>query len=121
MAISVSASEARFDASLSMMAENLDEGLDIFSDVLLNPVFPEDKLDESRTQEKTAIAARNDEPLDIAIRELSKRVYGPDSPYGWHTEYATIGVIETSETGALTAPGLIARAPMNSGTRTSSS
>ncbi len=97
MSIHVSAAEARFNASLSMMSENLDEGLDILSDVLLRPVFPEDKLDESRTQEKTAIAARNDEPLGIAIRELSKRVYGPSSPYGWHTEYATINAIDTGD------------------------
>ncbi len=97
MSMNVSAETSRFNASLSMLTENLDEGLDIFSDLLRNPVFPEDKLDESRTREKTSVASRNDETLDIAIRELRKRVYGADSPYGWHTEYATIGAIQPAD------------------------
>jgi zinc protease len=66
---------------------------EILADVLLRPSFPEDKIELAKVDERTAIAARNDDPFEIARREYAKVVYGPDSPYARHTEYATIEAI----------------------------
>ncbi len=92
--LNVSAGERTFVTSLSTLTENLDGGLDMLSDVVRHPSFPDEKIELAKSQERTAIASRNDEALDIAFRELATVVYGSDSPYGWHTEYATIAAID---------------------------
>jgi predicted Zn-dependent peptidase len=67
--------------------------LEILADLLKNPVFPEDKIELSKVQEKTAISRRNDNVMGIASREFIQLLYGPESPYGRTTEYATIDAI----------------------------
>lgn len=80
-------------ASVSCLKENFDEVLAIFADVLMNPVFDQDKIDLAVTQQKSAISRRNDDVGSIAWREFSKLVYGPESPYARTTEYETINNI----------------------------
>lgn len=80
-------------ASLSCLKENFDEVLEIFADVMMNPAFPDDKIDLAKVQGRTAISRRNDSPGSIVGREFSKLIYGPESPYARHTEYATIDAI----------------------------
>lgn len=55
--------------------------------------MPEDKLELAKVAQRTAIASRNDDPMDMAVREFMKVVYGPTSPYATHPEYATIEAI----------------------------
>jgi predicted Zn-dependent peptidase len=80
-------------ASLSTLSEDFQEGLRILADVLRHPAFPPEKIDLEKVNLRTRIASRNDEPLRILMREFSKIVYGPDSPYGWYPEYATVDAI----------------------------
>lgn len=56
--------------------------LEIMSDVLLNPIFPDDELEKSVTQYKTGIQAQKEEPRAIAENVAGKLVYGEDDPYG---------------------------------------
>lgn len=78
---------------VSALRENFDDVLPVFVEMLVNPAFPQDKIDLEKTQHKSAISRRNDDPQDIAFREFGKLVYGDDSPYARHTEYATIDAI----------------------------
>jgi predicted Zn-dependent peptidase len=79
--------------TVSTLSEDLEQGLRILGDLLRTPAFPEDKIDLAKKQERTAIASRNDEHLNILFREMLKIIYGPDHPYARHTEYATIDAI----------------------------
>lgn len=76
--------------SFNCLKENTDEVLAAFKDVLTDPEFRQDKLDLAKTQEKSSIARRNDDPGDIARREFADTIYGKNNPYGWSIEYSTI-------------------------------
>ncbi len=84
-------------ASLRCLAENFDEVLAIYADILRNPAFPQEKIDLALTQSKTAISRRNDDASGIAGREISKLYYGADSPYARHPEYDTLSAIERGD------------------------
>ena len=82
---------------MSSLTETVDEVLPLFADVLMHPAFPEDKIDLAKTQSKSGIARRNDQAQSIVNREFDKLLYGADSPYARHTEYATIDAIERQD------------------------
>ena len=77
-------------ASMSVLKEDVDTGLSILADVLMNPAFREDKIELAKIVHRSSIARRNDFPFSIAFREYTKLIYGPESVYARHTEYATI-------------------------------
>jgi len=56
--------------------------LEIMSDVLLNPVFPQEELDKSLTQMKTALQAEKDDPGSVANNVSKTLLYGANDPYG---------------------------------------
>lgn len=75
------------------LKEDFDKLLPLFSDVMRNPAFPQDKIDLAKTRQKDTIARRNEDPQGITFRELGRVLYGPDSPYARRTEYDTINSI----------------------------
>lgn len=79
--------------SMNLLKEDFDELLPVFVDLLQNPLFPEDKIDLVKTQIKTSISRRNENPQAVTGREFSKLIYGKDSPYTAQTEYATVDAI----------------------------
>jgi len=84
-------------ASFSALTENLDTVFGLFAEVIREPVFAQNKLDLAKTQEKGAIARRNDKPDGIASREFRKLIYGQDSPYARTVEYATLNNISRKD------------------------
>jgi len=80
-------------ASVSVLKEDLDTGLSILADILMNPAFREDKIELEKVQHRSGIARRNDNPGAITRREFSKLIHGADSPYARTTEYDTINSI----------------------------
>ncbi len=80
-------------ASMSVLKEDLDTGLSILADVLINPAFREDKIELEKVQHRSTIARRNDNPTGITAREFRKLIYGAGSPYARTTEYDTINNI----------------------------
>ena len=80
-------------ASVSVLKEDLDTGLSILADILMNPAFREDKIELEKVQHRSGISRRNDNPGAITRREFSKLIYGADSPYARTTEYDTINSI----------------------------
>jgi predicted Zn-dependent peptidase len=79
--------------TVSVLKEDIDRALEILADILMNPAFQEDKINLAKIREKTAISRRNDEVGQITYREFQKLIYGKDSPYARHPEYATIEAI----------------------------
>jgi zinc protease len=80
-------------ASMSVLKEDIDKGLAILADVLMNPAFAQDKIELAKIQARSSIARRNDNISSIAGREYNKLIYGPESVYARQKEYATINNI----------------------------
>jgi predicted Zn-dependent peptidase len=63
-------------ASMSCLAENLDESLRIFVEMLREPRFQADRLELAREQALQEMSTRNDEASDIEAREWGVLVLG---------------------------------------------
>jgi len=83
--------------SFSCLKDNTDQVLGLFHDLLISPEFRQDKVDLAKTQTRSAISRRNDDPDGIAEREFSDIVYGRTTPYGWRIEYADIDNIQRDD------------------------
>jgi len=79
--------------SVSVLKEDFDKALGILADILTDPAFPQDKIDLAKVQQRTSVSRRNDNISAITSREFNKLIYGKDSPYARHTEYAGIEAI----------------------------
>jgi zinc protease len=84
-------------ASMSVLKQDLDTGLAVLADVLMNPAFRQDKIELAKMQHRSMISRRNDDVGDIAGREYSKLIYGPESVYARQEEYATIDAISRDD------------------------
>lgn len=87
-------------ASVSALKGDIDKALGILADVLMHPAFRDDKIELAKMQHRSSIARRNDSPRSIASREFDKLIYGPESVYARHTEYATIDNITRDDLAA---------------------
>jgi zinc protease len=68
--------------SLFVLSKDLDEGLDLFFDVLMNPEFREDALKLSRARLIEQLRQANDQPSTVLSREYGRLLYG-DHPLTW--------------------------------------
>ena len=66
---------------LSALTENLDASLDIFSDLVLNPAFPENELERLRRMRLARIQQEKTQPIGLAIRVFPKLLYGEGHAY----------------------------------------
>lgn len=67
--------------SLSVLKKDVEKGFDIFSDVVLNPVFPEEEVKRVKELIKGSLRQSEEEPSFLSMRAFKKAVYG-DLPYG---------------------------------------
>lgn len=68
--------------SLSALAEHLDESLDIYADVILNPTFPEGEFTRLQREQLAAIQREKATPLYMGLRVFPPLLYGRDHAYG---------------------------------------
>ncbi len=80
-------------ASMSTLKDHFDKVLGVFADVLMDPAFPDDKIELAKIEARSVISRRNDQVTQIANREFNQLIYGEDSQYYRDTEYATIDAI----------------------------
>ncbi len=66
---------------LSALTAKLPESLELFSDVLLNPTFPEPDLERLKAQYTARIKQSKSEPRGVAQRLFPPLVYGTGHPY----------------------------------------
>ncbi|PIU41269.1 MAG: hypothetical protein COS99_06125 [Candidatus Omnitrophica bacterium CG07_land_8_20_14_0_80_42_15] len=81
-----------FGVTLTILSENLDFGLDLLSDILLNPTFPEAELDNIKSLTLAAIKNREDDIFESGIKLFKQNLY-KDHPY----RFTVIGEKETVE------------------------
>lgn len=84
-------------AYMNILSDKVDTGLEVLAAILRTPRFDQEKIDIAKSSERTNIASRNDEPFTVCIREFKKLLYGADSPFARHTEYATIASISRDD------------------------
>ncbi|MCI0441977.1 insulinase family protein [bacterium] len=74
-----------FDGSrvnLNILKRNLDQGMSLMSDVVLNPTFPKEELERQRGIYLGRIVQETKQPLVTALKTFMRNLYGPDHPYG---------------------------------------
>ena len=83
--------------SLNVLKDDFDELLPVMIDLLKNPAFPQEKIDQALKQNKSGISRRNDNPQQVAFREFERLIYGQDSKYGRMVEYETLNTISRED------------------------
>lgn len=79
-------------ASMNTLKEDFSNLLPVFMDVMMNPAFPDDRIELAKRQSKTGTSRRNDDAQAIAGREFNKLIYG-NSVYATQSEYATTDAV----------------------------
>jgi len=74
--LSFSVEERTSSLSLSVLSKDLDEGLSIFFDVLMNPEFRDESLKITKGRIIESLKQANDSPRRILSREYERLVYG---------------------------------------------
>ncbi|MFZ2948429.1 MAG: pitrilysin family protein, partial [Desulfuromonadaceae bacterium] len=78
--------------SLTALKKNFSRTLHIFSDVLLRPDFSEKRIEISRRQAIESLRRQNDDPKQIAGREINRAIFA-GHPLGEITTFESIGSI----------------------------
>lgn len=84
-------------ASVNVLSDYTDLGLEVASQILRYPTFDEDKIDLAKIGQRSNISRRNDDPQGIAFREFTNVIYGKESVYARDPEYATINNISRDD------------------------
>ncbi len=87
--------------SISALKENLDDSLELYADVILNPSFPQKELDRLRKARLARIKQEKSQPMGIALRVVPALIYGKDHAYslpltGSGTEESVIRITRDS-------------------------
>jgi zinc protease len=70
------------NVSMSSLTKNMDQALDIFADVIVNPTFPETELESVRRRTAGSFIQRKSNPNAISGLVYDRVLYGKDHPYG---------------------------------------
>ncbi|MFZ6053299.1 M16 family metallopeptidase [Halocola ammonii] len=84
-------------AYASSLKKHSDELLEIMSDVVLNPTFPEDELEKVRKQTLSGLASSKTDPNSISSNIVKAMRYGLDHPYGEQTTEETVEKINRED------------------------
>lgn len=80
-AASVSTGHDFSEMSLSVLRETFEPGLALFAEMLLRPAFRAAETERVRAETLDGLAAREDEPANVADDRLAREVFG-SHPYG---------------------------------------
>lgn len=69
------------DVGARMLSKHLDAVVEILSDVILHPNFPEKEIEKHRGQVYNWLKSWNEEPMRVAKREIHKLIYPEAHPY----------------------------------------
>ncbi len=79
-----------FGLRASFLSKNLTEGLELFTEVLLHPLFPSDEVEKLKPLIIAQIKQQEDSPVTLAIKEFRRLLFSPH-PYGM----SSLGTPET--------------------------
>lgn len=64
--------------NFSILNENLDKGLELLSQILIEPAFEQDKFELARQLKKEELRRLKDDPQKLAFREFNRLIYAHD-------------------------------------------
>ena len=102
------AGERTSQLTLSVLSKDLDEGLRIFFDVLMNPEFREDAVKLAKVRLTDQLRQANDQPSLVLSREFERLLYG-DQPLTWEPTKATYDGITAADLKAFHASYFVPR------------
>ncbi len=88
--------------SLSLLGRDLDEGLVLFFDVLMNPEFREAALNLAKARLVEQLRQENDQPAGVLSREYERLIYG-DHPLTWQPTQKTYQNVTRADLKAVQA------------------
>jgi zinc protease len=68
--------------NLSVLKKDIQKGFELFSDILLNPTFPDEEIKRVKELIKGALKQSEDDPSFVAERAFRKALYGTEHAYG---------------------------------------
>ena len=89
--------ETSGSAYVSTLADHVDTVLPIFAEVLRQPAFAEDRVQQAKSRVKSGISRRNDNASSIVRRVFDKTLYGEDSPYARTPELYTVDRVQRQD------------------------
>lgn len=91
---SIFAEAGRDSSTVSMqtLTKNLDQALNIYSDMIQNPSFPNTEIESLRRRQLIGITQRKSSPAGVSGFVFNKVLYG-DQPYGRNTTESTVKAI----------------------------
>ncbi len=100
--LSFSVDERTSTLSLFVRSQDLDEGLALFFDVLMNPEFCEDPLKLSKARLIEQLRQVNDQPSTVLSREYERLLYG-DVSLTWQPTKASFESVTSADLKAIHA------------------
>ena len=82
--------------TMQTLTKNLDKALDIYADVILNPIFPATELESLRARSIIGLQQQKTNPNAIANTAYNKVLYG-NHPYGRDNTEATLKAISRDD------------------------
>jgi zinc protease len=98
--LSSSVGATQGNASLNVLAKDLDAGLALYFDMLRNPAFQEDRLKLAKSQIMQAMERRNDRTDSIEDREWTRLLRGSDHFSAKDTTKASVEAITREDLSA---------------------
>jgi len=68
--------------NLNVLKKNLEPALDLMSDIVLNPTFPQAELDRQKQNYLGRIQQESKQPVTTAFKVFFRELYGENHPYG---------------------------------------
>ncbi len=90
--VSVSSDTLFTSVAFNTLSENLEQVLEVWTDVLIRPRFAQERLELEKGRALEAIRRRNDQPTQIAVREFLRRIQ-EGHPAGRVSNAASVGSI----------------------------
>jgi len=95
--VETSIGETSGSAYMSTLADHVDTVLPVFAEVLRQPAFAEDRVQQAKSRVKSGISRRNDNASSIVSREFDQILYGEDSPYARTPELYTVDRVQRQD------------------------
>jgi zinc protease len=88
MSVEANFAETSAIVNFSGLRRNAEPTLALLRELVSQPEFRQDRLEQAKVRARAAIAHRNDDIPAMMRREMSSLIFGKSSPYGWQADYA---------------------------------
>jgi zinc protease len=81
--LTTSSSMDSSQVTVTSLLRQFPKALELMSDVVLHPTFPQDEVERQRASRLANLVAQKSNPAQIAQRVMASAVFGPNHPYGY--------------------------------------